>query len=120
LRLGVQNAPDDAEQVEGAAREAINPRHRHHVTRGKPLEHAQKLAPVGPCARGLLAVDVPAAPSGGANLLKLAIEGLPVSADAGIADKPFFSGSVAVISYETFPKVLSISSSCSPCCPLPC
>ena len=38
----------------------------------------------------LLAVDVAAAASGGAKLLKLAVEGLPVDADPGIADEPFF------------------------------
>jgi hypothetical protein len=30
LCLGVHNALDDAEQIEGAAREAVNPRHHHH------------------------------------------------------------------------------------------
>ena len=31
LRLGVRDALDDGEQVEGAASEAVDPRHRHHV-----------------------------------------------------------------------------------------
>jgi hypothetical protein len=38
----------------------------------------------------LLAVDVPAAASGIAKLLKLSVERLPVGRDAGIADEPFF------------------------------
>ena len=41
-------------------------------------------------ARHLLAVDIPAAASGRAKLLKLAVEGLPVGGDAGIADQAFF------------------------------
>src|SRR5205807_10428721 len=84
------DALDDGEQVEGAAGQPVNPCHRHHVAGGQLAEHPVKLAPVGPRARHLLAIDVPAAASGGAKLLKLAVEGLPVGADAGIADKPFF------------------------------
>ena len=38
--------------------------------------------PVGPRARYLLAVDVPAGTSGLAKLVKLAVEGLPIGADA--------------------------------------
>jgi hypothetical protein len=34
LRLGVHDALDDAEQVEGAAGKAVDPRHRHHVAGG--------------------------------------------------------------------------------------
>src|SRR5262249_44783325 len=49
-----------------------------------------KLAPVGPRTRHLLPVDMPAAASGGAKLLKLRVKGLPVGADVGIADKAFF------------------------------
>jgi hypothetical protein len=49
-----------------------------------------KLAPVGPRAGHLLAVDVAARASGLAKLLKLAVEGLPVSGYASIADEPFF------------------------------
>jgi phosphonate transport system substrate-binding protein len=45
----------------GRASKAVDPRHRHHVAGGQPGEHAEKLAPVGPRARHLLAVDVPAA-----------------------------------------------------------
>src|SRR5205823_3826233 len=84
------DALDDAEQVKGAAREAVNARHRHHVAEGQLAEHPVKLAPVGPRAGRLLAVDVAAAASGGAKLLKLAVEALPHGTDAGIADKPFF------------------------------
>jgi hypothetical protein len=78
LRLGVRDALDDGEQVEGAAGEAVNPRHRHHVAGGELAEHPVKLAPVGPRARYRLAVDVPAGTSGLAKLLKLAVEGLPM------------------------------------------
>jgi hypothetical protein len=49
----------------------VNPRHRHHVAGGQLVEHAEKLAPVGPRARHLLAVNVPAGASGLAKLLKL-------------------------------------------------
>ena len=47
-------------------------------------------ASVGPRTRHLLAVDIPAAVPGGAQLLKLAVEGLPVGADVGVADQAFF------------------------------
>jgi hypothetical protein len=45
----------DAEEVEGAAGQAVNTRHHHHVARGKPAEHAKKFAAVGPRARYFLA-----------------------------------------------------------------
>ena len=61
---------------------AVDPRHRHYVAGAELAEHAEKLAPVRARARGLLAVDVPAAASGGAKLLKLSVEGLPVGGDA--------------------------------------
>ena len=89
--FGVHDLLDDGEQVEGAARQPVNPRHRHHVAGGQLAEHPVKLAPVGPRARHLLAVDVPAAASGGAKLVKLAVERLPVGADARVADEPFFA-----------------------------
>src|SRR5918997_5152019 len=44
----------------------------------------------GPRARHLPTVDVPAAASGSAKLVKLRVEGLAVGADAGITDKAFF------------------------------
>jgi hypothetical protein len=72
LRLGVDDALDDAEQIKGAAREAVDPRHRHHVAESQLTEHPVKLAPVGVRARRFFAVDVPAAALGGAKLLKLA------------------------------------------------
>jgi hypothetical protein len=50
----------------------------------------EKLAPVGARARHLLAVNVPAAASGSAKLVKLRVERLPVGADAGVADEVFF------------------------------
>jgi hypothetical protein len=77
LRLGVRNALDDAEQVKGAAGKPVDPRHCNHVAGGKPVEHTEKPAPVGLRARYLLAVDVPADESGGAQLLKLGVECLP-------------------------------------------
>jgi hypothetical protein len=42
-------------------------------------------------------IDVPAAAAGGAKLLELGIERLPVGRDAGIADEPFFGMSVGHI-----------------------
>jgi hypothetical protein len=64
LRLGVHDALDDAKQVEGAAREPVNPCHRHYVAGSQLAEHPVKLAPVGLRACHLLAIDVPAAASG--------------------------------------------------------
>ena len=90
LRLRVHDALDDAEQVERAARQPVDACHRHHVAGVETVEHAQKLAPVGPRAGHLLAVDVATAATGRAQLLKLAVEGLLVGADAGIADQAFF------------------------------
>ena len=66
-------------------RKPVDPRHRHHVAGAEFPEHLVKLAPVP--------VDVPAAASGLAKLLKLAVEGLPVGRDAGIADSPFLRAS---------------------------
>jgi hypothetical protein len=66
---------------------------------GRLADHPVKLAPVGARARHLLAVDVAAAASDGVKLGDLAVEGLPVDADAGIADELFFEG-VSFISYE--------------------
>jgi hypothetical protein len=51
-----------------AARELVDARHCAHVARGKPAQHAKKFAAVGPRARYFLAVDVPAAASGCAQL----------------------------------------------------
>jgi hypothetical protein len=62
---------------------AVDPRHRHHVAGGQLADHAVKrLAPVGPRAGRLFPVDVAAAASSAAKLLKLAVEGLPHGADA--------------------------------------
>ena len=69
LRLGVHDLLGDGEQVEGAAREAVDARHRHHVAGGEVLEHFEKLAAVVVRARDLLAVNPPA--PFGAQLLKL-------------------------------------------------
>jgi hypothetical protein len=35
-----------ANQVEGVPREAVNPRHRHHVAGGGGFQHFEKFAPV--------------------------------------------------------------------------
>jgi len=81
---------DDGEQVESAAREAVDARHRHHVAGGEVLEHFEKLAAVVVRARDLLAVN-PLAPLG-AQLLKLGVERLSVGAHAGIAETSVFGG----------------------------
>ena len=54
-------------------------------------------ASVGPRTCHLLAVDIPAAASGGAKLVKLGIECLPIGADAGVADEVFFGMSFSHI-----------------------
>jgi hypothetical protein len=77
LRLGVHDALDDCEQVEDAARQAVDLRNRHHLAGGQLAEHAVKPAPAGPRADYLLAVYVAAPASSGAKLLKLVVEGLP-------------------------------------------
>ena len=87
LSLGVHDPLDDAEQVEGAARQSVDPRHCHHVAGGQLAEHPVKLAPVGPRARHLLPVDVAAVASGGPKLLKLGLKRLPVGRYAGIPDE---------------------------------
>ena len=84
MRLGVHDPLDDGEQGKGAAREAVYPRHDHPISGHEVLEHVEKLAAVGPSAGHLLAVNLGA--SRAAKLLKLSVEGLPVGADAGIAE----------------------------------
>ena len=81
---------DDGEQVKGAARQTVNAPYRYHVAGAELAEHPVRLAPTGARARHLLPVDVPAAASGLAKLLKLAVEGLPVCRDAGIANEALF------------------------------
>src|SRR5215472_15734567 len=56
---------------------------------GQLAEYAVKFPLVGP--RTLLAVHVPAAASCGSEEFRLAVEALPVGADAGVPDEPFFS-----------------------------
>jgi hypothetical protein len=87
---------DDGEQVKGAAGEAVNARHRHHVAGDEGLEHFEKLAPVVVRARHLRAVNLGTACA--AQLLKLGVERLAVGADAGIAERRF-CGSFLVTSY---------------------
>jgi hypothetical protein len=90
LPARIHDTLDDGEQVERAARQPANARHCHHVAGGEAVEHTEKLAPVGSRACHLLAVDVPAAASGSAKLVKLRVERLPIGADAGVADEVFF------------------------------
>jgi hypothetical protein len=40
-------------QVEGAARQPVDARHRHHVAGAEAVEHPEKLAAVGPRSRHL-------------------------------------------------------------------
>ena len=47
-------------KVEGAAREAVDSCHRHHVAGAELAKHPVKLAPVGPHTGRFLAVDVAA------------------------------------------------------------
>jgi hypothetical protein len=75
LRLHVHDPLDDAEQVKGAARKPVDPRHRHHVAGREAGEHPAKLAPVGARAFYLLAIDVPAAASGGAAIRRRDVDG---------------------------------------------
>ena len=58
-----------------------------------------------PCASDLLAVDVPAAASGGLELVKLAVEGLPVGRDAGIADQRLFGNCFSHILRQLYPLI---------------
>ena len=87
---GVHDLLDDGEPAEGAAREAINARHRQHAAGGEGHEQFEKLAPVGPRARHLLAVNL-GGTARAAKLLKLGVERLAVSADAGIAENGGFA-----------------------------
>ena len=88
LRLGVRDALDDGKEVEGAARQPVDARHRHHVAGGEGGEHFEEFAPVVVRPRHLLAVNLRTARA--AKLPKLGVERLPVGADAGIADQAVF------------------------------
>jgi hypothetical protein len=68
---------DDGEQIEGAAGEAVT----------SPGASLPSIRQSSRRSGHRLAVDVGA--SRRPKLLKLAVEGLPVGADAGIADEPF-------------------------------
>jgi hypothetical protein len=46
MYLGIHDLLDDGEQVEGAPRDAVNPRHRDHAARCEIGEPFEKLAPV--------------------------------------------------------------------------
>ena len=58
-RLGVHNLLDDAEQIKGAARKAVNARHRHHVAGREGVQYFEELAAVGVRSRHLLAINIP-------------------------------------------------------------
>ena len=83
------DALDDGDQVK-----VLRARRSMRVTvttsPGRACEHPVKLAPNGARARHLLPVDVPAVASSLARLLKLAVEGLSVSREAGIVDEALF------------------------------
>jgi hypothetical protein len=42
----VHDAPNDAEQIEGAARQAVDGHHRHRIAGGEALEEFELCAPV--------------------------------------------------------------------------
>jgi hypothetical protein len=65
-------------------RERVEPGHKQHLAGVELVDDAAKLRPVG---------LVPAAASGGAELVKLAVEVLPVGADANTAETAVFGTS---------------------------
>src|SRR5689334_17139889 len=69
LRLSVHDLLNDSEQVEGAAREAVDPGDCHHVAGSEVLKHFEKLAAVVVRARHFLAINLGGA-TGGAKLHK--------------------------------------------------
>jgi len=101
LRLGVRDALDDGKEVEGAARQPVDARHRHHVAGGEGLEQFEKLAAVAVRARHLLAVNLRTARA--AKLPKLGVERLPVGADAGIAETAVLRFSFGLILCKPLP-----------------
>jgi hypothetical protein len=72
LPARVHDLLDDGEQVEGRAGEAVDPRHRHHVSGAKGFQQPRRLAPGGRRTAGLLTVN-PGAPLR-AQLHKLGVE----------------------------------------------
>jgi len=64
----VHDLLDDRKQIEGRAGEPVDPRHRHHVAGGERLKELEQLAPVGPRAGCLLAVNPGAPPDAEAYL----------------------------------------------------
>jgi hypothetical protein len=104
LRLRVRDSLDDAEQVEGAAREAADARHGHQPD-GELAEHLEKLAAVGARAGHFFAVNLPAART--AQFAELGVEGLPVVADASVADAPNLR-LVSVISYKKLNSLIPL------------
>jgi hypothetical protein len=57
LRPGVHDLLDDGKQVEGRARQSVDPRHCHHVAGGEGFQHPQRIAPGGLRAAGLLPLN---------------------------------------------------------------
>ena len=74
--------PDDL----GRRSAPVEPGAGNAIAGSKGLQKLQKLAPIGPRAGHLLPVNLGAARR--AQLLKLRGKGLPVGADAGIAERP--------------------------------
>ena len=83
--VGIGDLLDDGKQVEGGARQAVNPRHHHHFPGRQVLEHLQKFLLVGPRTVHLPPVNPRAACR--LQLRELGIESLAIGADAGIADQ---------------------------------
>jgi len=102
LPAGIHNALHDGKEVEGRARQAVYPRHRHNVAGGEILQEALQLASVGSGAAGLLPVDLGA--SSRTELLELSVERLPVSADSGIAEGAVFWRSFGHIFRDTLAR----------------
>ena len=51
LRLSIHDALDDAEQVEGAPRQAVDPCHRHHIAGAEPVARRRGSARRSRCGR---------------------------------------------------------------------
>lgn len=81
---------DDGKQIEDRARQTVDPRYNHHVTGGQSLQKLQQFAPIGSGTAHLFVVNLNA--TVGPQLLKLRVERLSISADAGIAEAADFGG----------------------------
>ena len=83
MGLGVHDAPDDAEQVEGRARQAVNPGHDHLVSLLEASEESVQFPAVGTGTAGLFLED--AAASGRRKLFQLRIKRLSDRRDTRIS-----------------------------------